>query len=86
MKPYTFFKHDGSTVPPVFELGEFEGDEEAGAQALRLLAEGPQYRAVEVWDGEADPFTVMRPGEAHTAPPSIGWAPGTPPRATPRRG
>ena len=59
-KPYTFFKHDGSGVPPIFELGEFDGDDEARAHALRLLHEGPQYHAIEVWDGLGEPFTVAR--------------------------
>jgi hypothetical protein len=60
MKPYTFFKHDGSSVPPSFDLGEFEDDEAAAAHARSLLAHGPQYHAVEVWDGINDPFTVAR--------------------------
>jgi hypothetical protein len=60
MKPYTFFKHDGSSVTPVFDLAEFEDDIAARAYALKLLAEEPKYHAVEVWDGVDDPFTVKR--------------------------
>jgi hypothetical protein len=60
MKPYTFFKHDGSSVPPSFDLGEFDDDEAAAAHARDLLAHAPQYHAVEVWDGTSAPFTVAR--------------------------
>jgi hypothetical protein len=58
MKPYTFFKHDGRSVPPSFDLAEFENDAEARNHALLLLAQNPAYTAVEVWDGVAAPFTV----------------------------
>jgi hypothetical protein len=61
MRPYTFFKHDGRAVPPSFDLGEFENDDEAQGHALRLLADNPRYSAVEVWDGVNEPFTVSRP-------------------------
>ena len=59
-RPYTFFKHDGAATPPVFDLGEFENDDEARAYASRLLIEGAQYHAIEVWDGVGDPFSVTR--------------------------
>jgi hypothetical protein len=58
VKPYTFFKHDGSSVPPSFDLAEFENDDDARAHAMSLLAARPQYQAVEVWDGIGQPFTV----------------------------
>ena len=61
MKPYTFFKHDGSSVVPVFDLGEFEDDDAARAHARELLRLGPEYTAIEVWDGRNDPFTVESP-------------------------
>ena len=59
-KPYTFFKHDGTSVPPVFDLAECADDREAIAYARRLLAEGQQYEAVEIWDGRDEPFSVLR--------------------------
>jgi hypothetical protein len=60
LKLYTFFKHDGGSVPPVVELGEFATDEEAAVHARQLLRESPRYTAIEVWGGGGEPFTIER--------------------------
>lgn len=60
MRPYAFLKFDGSSKPPVVDLGEFGNELEARSNAHRLLREGLQYAAIEVRDGD-NMFTVARP-------------------------
>ncbi len=64
LQTFTLFLHDGSGVPPAFELDMFEDAEAAIKRALALLRERPRYTAVEIEraDGAATNLTVERPG------------------------
>ncbi len=63
LQTFTLFLHDGSGVPPAFELDMFENAEAAMRRALTLLSERPRYTAVEIEgaDGPETNVTVERP-------------------------
>jgi len=57
---YYFVEPDGSI--PLFNGGEFPGDDEAFAHASVLLDSFPERHSVEVWAGEDRLRTVRRDG------------------------
>jgi hypothetical protein len=47
----TIFLHDGTGVPPAFELDYFDSLDAATLRARQLLHERPRYSSAEISDG-----------------------------------
>ena len=78
MQSFTFFKIKPGIVFPQFEIEEFQDALEAKAHA-RLMLSNPEYKAIEIWDGEA--ATRVTPEQPSRLQPPMGYRPTTAERA-----